>query len=99
MGKIITIQVIETFEVPDEWEIIKDDENREIIKIDTKNFLDFSIIPYKAHSMKNGPTWTMLNTEDYTDIIDEGLNLLKADCRIEYITNKEELKKLQKMCL
>lgn len=97
MGKIIQIKVVETYEIPDEWEIVKNDENVEIIKVNDKEFLDFGIIPFKSDQMYNQPLWTMLSADEYGELQETKLNTLTMDTEINYLTDETKRKELEEL--
>lgn len=94
MPKVINVKIEETYQIPDDWDIVQNDEGITKIKVNENEYYDFGTIPFKLDSLESGIE-TMLNLEEYDEIMDRGLDLTVSGIDIVYADNNvlEEFQK------
>lgn len=93
MAKFIKLKVEETYQIPDEWELVTNDEGITKIKVNENEFYDFGTMPYCSASLQADEEM-MLTAEEYLDLQNRGLDLLIANGEISKIENKDEINKI-----
>lgn len=93
MPKFIKLKVEETYQIPDEWELITTNEGITKLKVNENEFYDFGTIPYCSPSI-NSEEEMMLLPEEYLDLQNRGLDLVIADGSINTIEDEEEINKI-----
>ena len=93
MAKYIKLKIEETYQIPDEWELVKNDEGITKLKIAENEYYDFGSMPYCSVSLESEEEM-MLTPEEYLDLQSNGLDLLIADGSIESIDNSDEIKEI-----
>ena len=93
MAKFIKLKVEETYQIPDEWELITTKEGITKLKVNENEFYDFGTIPYSSPSITSEEEM-MLLPEEYLDLQNRGLDLVIADGSINILKDKEEINKI-----
>ncbi len=94
MPKLIKIKLEEIYEVPDNWEIVENEEGIKKIKVGENEFYDFGTMPYLSPSLQADEEM-MLTPEEYLELQNKGLDLCIADCQITKIEDESEIKKIK----
>ena len=93
MAQFIKIQVEETYQIPDEWELVTNEEGITKIKVNENEFYDFGSMPYCSASVDDDEEM-MLTAEEFIDLQSNGLDILMANTNISIIDNKDEIKEI-----
>ena len=93
MAKFIKVQVEEMYQIPDEWELIKNEDGITKIKVGDKEYYDFGSIPYCSTSLEDEEEM-MLTAEEYLDFQNRGLDVLLANTNISAIDDEKQIKEL-----
>jgi len=93
MAQFIKIQMEETYQIPDEWELVTNTEGITKIKVKENEFYDFGSMPYCSGSVKDEEEM-MLTPEEFLDLQSNGLEILVANTYISIIDNKDEIKEI-----
>jgi len=93
MAQFIKIQVEETYQIPDEWELVTNKEGITKIKVKENEFYDFGSMPYCSSSAESDEEM-MLTPEEFLDLQSNGLEILVANTNISIIDNKDEIKEI-----
>ena len=93
MAKFIRIQVEEIYQIPDEWELVTNEEGITKIKVKENEFYDFGSMPYCSSSVEEEEEM-MLTPEEYIDLQSNGLDILIANTNISTIDNEDEIKEI-----
>ena len=93
MAKFIKIQVEETYQIPDEWELVTNTEGITKIKVKENEFYDFGSMPYRSGSVEADEEM-MLTPEEFLDLQSNGLEILVANTDISLIENEDEIKEI-----
>ena len=93
MAKFIKIQMEETYQIPDEWELVTNEEGITKIKVKENEFYDFGSMPYCSGSVEADEEM-MLTPEEFLDLQSNGLEILVANTDISLIENEDEIKEI-----
>ena len=93
MAKFIKIQMEETYQIPDEWELVTNKEGITKIKVKENEFYDFGSMPYCSGSVEADEEM-MLTPEEFLDLQSNGLEILVANTDISLIENEDEIKEI-----
>lgn len=93
MAKFIRLKVEETYQIPDDWELVTNEEGITKIKVGENEYYDFGSMPYCSASLQADEEM-MLTAEEYLDLQNRGLDLLVANGDISAIENEEEIKQI-----
>ena len=93
MAKFIKIQMEETYQIPDEWELVTNKEGITKIKVKENEFYDFGSMPYCSASLEADEEM-MLTPEEFLNLQENGLDIIVANTNISVIDNEEEIKKI-----
>lgn len=93
MAKFIKLKVEETYQIPDEWELVTNDEGITKIKVNENEYYDFGSMPYCSSSLQADEEM-MLTAEEYLDLQNKGLDLLLANGNISLVEDKDEINKI-----
>jgi len=93
MAQFIKIQVEETYQIPDEWELVTNEEGITKIKVNENEFYDFGSMPYCSASVDDDEEM-MLTAEEFIDLQSNGLDILMANTNISIIDNEDEIKEI-----
>ena len=93
MAKFIKIQIEESYQIPDEWELVTNEEGITKIKVKENEFYDFGSIPYCSSSVQDDEEM-MVTPEQYLNLQSNGLDILIANTNISIIDNEEEIKEI-----
>ncbi|MGB3750502.1 MAG: hypothetical protein WA945_02965 [Arcobacteraceae bacterium] len=93
MAQFIKIQVEETYQIPDEWELVTNVEGITKIKVKDNEFYDFGSMPYCSASVEDDEEM-MLTAEEFIDLQSNGLDILMANTNISVIDNEDEIKEI-----
>jgi len=81
MPKYIKVRLEETYQIPDDWEIVKDNDGNMKVKTDDNEYYDFGTIPYKYNEL-NDEVSTMITANDLDDLEMFGFKLQTQDISI-----------------
>lgn len=93
MAKFIKLKLEETYQIPDEWELVTNEEGITKIKVAENEYYDFGSIPYCSSSLEADEEM-MLTAEEYLDFQSKGLNLIMADGKVSVIEDENEIKEI-----
>lgn len=93
MAKFIKLKVEETYQIPDEWELVTNEEGITKIKVSENEFYDFGSIPYCSPSLESDEEM-MLLPEEYLELQTKGLELMMADGKVSVIEDENEIKEI-----
>ena len=93
MAKFIKIQVEETYQIPDEWELVTNEEGITKIKVKENEFYDFGSIPYCSSSIQDDEEM-MVTPQEYLKLQSNGLDILIGNTNISIIDNEDEIKEI-----
>lgn len=93
MAQFIKIQMEETYQIPDEWELVTNEEGITKIKVKENEFYDFGSMPYCSGSVEADEEM-MLTPEEFLDLQSNGLEILVANTDISKIDNEDEIKEI-----
>jgi len=93
MAKFIKIQMEETYQIPDEWELVTNTEGITKIKVKENEFYDFGSMPYCSGSVEDEEEM-MLTPEEFLDLQSNGLDIIVANTNISIIDNEDEIKEI-----
>lgn len=91
MSKIIKLKLEETYEIPDTWELLENDEGITKIKVREGEYYDFGSIPFKSSSLVEDDD-TMLSFEETDELINRGLTITSVNSDITELNNECEEK-------
>ena len=93
MAQFIKIQMEETYQIPDEWELVTNAEGITKIKVKENEFYDFGSMPYCSSSVEADEEM-MLTAEEFLDLQSNGLEILVANTTISKIEDEDEIKEI-----
>ena len=93
MAQFIKVQVEETYQIPDEWELVTNEEGITKIKVKENEFYDFGSMPYCSVSSEADEEM-MLTAEEFLDLQSNGLDIIVANTNISVIDNEDEIKEI-----
>jgi len=93
MAQFIKIQMEETYQIPDEWELVTNKEGITKIKVKENEFYDFGSMPYCSASLEADEEM-MLTPEEFLNLQENGLDIIVANTNISVIDNEEEIKEI-----
>ncbi|GGD40908.1 hypothetical protein GCM10012288_13710 [Malaciobacter pacificus] len=93
MAKFIKIKLEETYQIPDEWELVTNEEGITKIKVSENEFYDFGTIPYCSPSLQSDEEM-MLLPEEYLELQTKGLDLIMADGKVSVVEDENEIKEI-----
>ena len=93
MAQFIKIQMEETYQIPDEWELVTNTEGITKIKVKENEFYDFGSMPY-CSSSSEADEEMMLTAEEFLDLQSNGLEILVANTNISKIEDEDEIKEI-----
>lgn len=93
MAQFIKIQVEETYQIPDEWELVTNAEGITKIKVKENEFYDFGCMPYCSASVEDEEEM-MLTPEEFLDLQSNGLDIIVANTNILIIDNEDAIKEI-----
>jgi len=93
MAKFIKLKLEETYQIPDEWELVTNEEGITKIKVSENEYYDFGTIPYCSPSLESEEEM-MLLPEEYLEFQSKGLDLIMADGNVSVIEDENEIKEL-----
>jgi hypothetical protein len=93
MAQFIKIQMEETYQIPDEWELVTTEEGITKIKVNENKFYDFGSIPYCSASLA-AEEEIMLSPKEYLDLQSNDLKIIIANTNISIIDNEDEIKEI-----
>ena len=93
MAKFIKLKLEETYQIPDEWELVTNEEGITKIKVSENEYYDFGSIPYCSPSIDSDEEM-MLLPEEYLDFQSKGLDLIMADGKVSVIEDENEIKEI-----
>lgn len=93
MAQFIKIQMEETYQIPDEWELVTNTEDITKIKVKENEFYDFGSMPY-CSSSSEADEEMMLTAEEFLDLQSNGLEILVANTNISKIEDEDEIKEI-----
>jgi len=93
MAKFIKLKLEETYQIPDEWELVTNEEGITKIKVSENEFYDFGTIPYCSPSLESEEEM-MLLPDEYLEFQSKGLDLIMADGNVSVIEDENEIKEI-----
>lgn len=93
MAKFIKIKLEETYQIPDEWELVTNEEGITKVKVSENEFYDFGTIPYCSPSLQSDEEM-MLLPEEYLELQTKGLDLIMADGKVSVVEDENEIKEI-----
>jgi len=93
MAQFIKVQTEETYQIPDEWELVTNTEGITKIKVKENEFYDFGSMPYCSSSLEADEEM-MLTAEEFLDLQSNGLDILIANTNIFKIDSDDEIKEI-----
>ncbi|WP_320034153.1 hypothetical protein [Halarcobacter sp.] len=91
MAKFIKLKLEETYQIPDECELVTNEEGITKIKVGENEYYDFGSIPYCSPSLESEEEM-MLLPEEYLEFQTKGLDLIMADGKVSIIKGENEIK-------
>lgn len=93
MAKFIKLKLEETYQIPDEWELVTNEEGITKIKVSENEYYDFGSIPYCSPSIDSDEEM-MLLPEEYLELQTKGLDLIMADGKVSVVEDENEIKEI-----
>lgn len=93
MAKFIKLKLEETYQIPDEWELVTNEEGITKVKVSENEFYDFGSIPYCSPSLQSDEEM-MLLPEEYLELQTKGLDLIMADGKVSVVEDENEIKEI-----
>ncbi len=93
MAKFIKLKLEETYQIPDKWELVTNEEGITKIKVSENEYYDFGSIPYCSPSLESDEEM-MLLPEEYLEVQSKGLELIMADGNVSVIEDENEIKEI-----
>ncbi len=93
MAKFIKLKLEETYQIPDEWELVQNEEGITKIKVSENEYYDFGSMPYCSASVEADEEM-MLTPEEFLDLQSRGLDLIVADGKLSKIEDKNEIEEI-----
>ncbi|GEM_PF-3546927 len=95
MSKFIEVNLTEIFEVPDNWEVVEDEDGNAAVKTETDEYLDFEtlILYANANNLTENQVaqWISCIDDESLDMLDnKGLKQVKTELDI-YELEEDEL--------
>lgn len=94
MAKFIEVNLTEIFEVPDDWEVVEDEDGNVALKTQDEQYLDFETTIYFADANNidvDEVEWKPCLDDEMLDILDsKGLKQIKTELDI-YELDEDEL--------
>ena len=93
MAQFIKVQMEETYQIPDEWELVTNEDGITKVKVKENEFYDFGSMPYCSASLEADEEM-MLTPEEFLDLQSNGLDIIVANTNITKIDNENEIKEI-----